>query len=132
MAYIDNTDVKAIRTELKKAFPKMKFSVRKEHHSSVHISIVKGPAALESIFEGDEYAAKNRYSQLNHFHPHFYGEHEALVRKISEIAHTAPAGAGGANNKGYYDNSDAMTDYFDTAYYVNLAIGKWDKPYEAV
>jgi hypothetical protein len=23
-----------------------------------------------------------------------------------------------------------MTDYFDTAFYVNLSVGKWDKPYE--
>ena len=27
------------------------------------------------------------------------------------------------------DSSDAMTDYFDTAYYTNIRIGKWDKPY---
>ena len=27
-------------------------------------------------------------------------------------------------------HSDAMTDYFDTAYYVNIHVGKWDKPYE--
>lgn len=35
----------------------------------------------------------------------------------------------GAN---YYDNSDAMTDYFDTAYYYGIKIGNWDKPYELV
>jgi hypothetical protein len=32
--------------------------------------------------------------------------------------------------KDYYDRSDAMTDYFDTAYYTNINLGKWDKPYE--
>jgi hypothetical protein len=31
---------------------------------------------------------------------------------------------------GYYDRSDAMTDYFDTAYYMHLNIGAWDKPYK--
>jgi hypothetical protein len=30
----------------------------------------------------------------------------------------------------WYDNSDIMTDYFDVAYYNNINIGKWDKPYE--
>jgi hypothetical protein len=30
---------------------------------------------------------------------------------------------------GYYDNSDAMTDYFDTAYYYYINVGKWNKPY---
>ena len=29
----------------------------------------------------------------------------------------------------WYDKSDAMTDYFNTAYYVDVNIGKWDKPY---
>jgi hypothetical protein len=30
---------------------------------------------------------------------------------------------------GWYDRSDAMTDYFDTAYYIDINIGRWDKPY---
>jgi hypothetical protein len=32
----------------------------------------------------------------------------------------------------YYDRSDAMTDYFDTAYYVDVNIGKWNKQYKVV
>ena len=30
----------------------------------------------------------------------------------------------------WYDNSDAMTDYFDTAYYIDINAGKWNKPYK--
>jgi hypothetical protein len=33
---------------------------------------------------------------------------------------------------GYYYNSDAMTDYFDTAYYYYINVGKWNKPYVVV
>ena len=29
----------------------------------------------------------------------------------------------------YYDRSDIQTDYFDTAYYYNLKVGDWNKPY---
>ena len=29
----------------------------------------------------------------------------------------------------YYDRSDAQIDYFDTAYYYNLKVGDWNKPY---
>ena len=29
----------------------------------------------------------------------------------------------------YYNNSDSMTDYFDIAYYTDINIGKWNKPY---
>jgi hypothetical protein len=30
----------------------------------------------------------------------------------------------------WYDNSDAMTDYFDTAFYTDINIGKWNQNYE--
>ncbi len=32
----------------------------------------------------------------------------------------------GAN---WYDRSDIITDYFDTAYYYSLNVGSWDTPY---
>ena len=30
----------------------------------------------------------------------------------------------------WYDNTDAMIDYFDTAFYIDFEIGKWNKPYK--
>lgn len=30
----------------------------------------------------------------------------------------------------WYDRTDAQIDYFDTAYYVDINIGRWNKPYE--
>ena len=29
----------------------------------------------------------------------------------------------------WYDNSDVQTDYFDTAFYIDVNIGNWNKPY---
>jgi hypothetical protein len=29
----------------------------------------------------------------------------------------------------YYNNDDTMTDYFDSAFYYEFSVGKWDKPY---
>jgi hypothetical protein len=29
----------------------------------------------------------------------------------------------------YYDESNAQIDYFNTAYYYHIHVGKWDKPY---
>lgn len=29
----------------------------------------------------------------------------------------------------FYDRSDAMTDYFDVSHYVDINVGKWNKPY---
>ena len=48
MAYISAEDVKAIRTELKQAFPNWKFSVRKGAGSlSVDVTILQGDAHFE-------------------------------------------------------------------------------------
>lgn len=34
-----------------------------------------------------------------------------------------------ALNQGNHDNSDAMTDYFDVGWYVNVTVGEWDNPF---
>lgn len=129
MAYINAQEVKAVRNELKAKFPHIKFSVTKHHHSSVQVAIMKGPKSLESLLGDDEYSRKNRASSLNHHYPDNYGEHAELIKEISEIAHNAPGRAGGTK---YFNDSDIMTDYFSTSFYVNLEIGKWNKPFIAV
>jgi len=30
----------------------------------------------------------------------------------------------------YYNNDDIMSDYFDSAYFMSINIGKWNKPYK--
>jgi hypothetical protein len=32
-------------------------------------------------------------------------------------------------NTGNHDNSDSQTDYFDVGWYVDVKVGKWNKPY---
>jgi hypothetical protein len=53
------------------------------------------------------------------FHEHFSGVAKKALGEIFK----------GMFDADYYDNSDAQTDYFDTAYYVDVNIGKWNKPY---
>src|SRR5699024_7860683 len=31
-----------------------------------------------------------------------------------------------------YDDSDGMIDYFDTNFYYDVSVGKWDKPFKVV
>lgn len=123
MAYISADDVKAIRTELKAAFPSWKFGVRKGSGSlSVDVTILQGTAA----FEGTTYQQVNQYWIKDHWKD----ENDCLVlTQINEIMHNAPGRAGG---KIYFDESDAQTDYFHTAFYTHLSIGAWDKPYALV
>ena len=131
MAYLNAKDVEAIRKELKEAFPEFKFGVRKRDCMAVAVTVKSGPTDFASIFK-DEYAQKRQYAQINTYHlDSFYGEHAEFFAKIVKIIKTAPArGEGYHKGTGYYNNSDAMIDYFDTAYYIDVNVGAWDKPYE--
>lgn len=123
MAYISATDVQAIRNELKQAFPTWKFSVRKGAGSlSVDVTILKGTAK----FEGATHSQVNQYWIDTHWTD---AEDAMVLNKINEIMHNAPGRAGG---KVFFDHSDAMTDYFHTAFYTHLSIGQWDAPYQCV
>jgi len=131
MAYVRKEDAVAVRNELKKAFPDMRFSVRVRHHSELDVSLMKGPSKFLSLFDdASDYEKNYMHRSLNHFHPHHYGKHESFVKKVSEIVHNAPGRAD--SDRMYFDDSDAQIDYFYTAFYVTLAIGKWDKPFEVM
>ena len=123
MAYIGAEDVAHIRNELKQAFPKYKFSVRKESGGlAVAVTILKGTAS----FEGKTNAQVNEYWIDSHWTD---AEDAMVLKRVSEIMHNAPGRAGG---KVFFDHSDAMTDYFHTAFYTHLSIGSWNKPYQVV
>lgn len=131
MAYISANDVKAIREELKQAFPKWKFGVRKGSGSlSVDVTILRGTCSFaegfKDSFKGRKYCQVNQYWIDSNWSDE--DDKQALL-KINEIMHNAPGRAGG---KVFFDESDAMTDYFHTAFYTHLSIGQWDKDYECV
>ena len=123
MAYIGAQDVKAIRDELKATFPNFKFGVRKGYSgSSVDVTIKQGPVDFADVFK----AERSAYAQINEYHLHFYGKHEAFFEQVINIIKTAPANAGG---RAWFDKSDAQTDYFHIAYYIHLNVGEWNAPY---
>ena len=136
MAYISTPEVAAIRKQLKAQLPEYKFSVKKDHSSSVTVAFMKGPAFAEFEYmdrNGDNVAGDiNTYEQLNHYHAEkFYGEENAaVINKVEKIIKTAPFLEGVGDL--WFDESDSMTDYFHTAYYFSIHVGKWDKPYQTV
>lgn len=128
MAYISAQDVAAIRTELKAAFPKWRFAVRKGSGSlSVDVTIKQGTASFDDHFHnGRRHAEVNQYWIQDHFKD--ASEREA-IEMINEIMHNAPGRAGG---KKFFDESDAQSDYFHTAFYTHLSIGAWGQDYACV
>jgi len=53
------------------------------------------------------------------FQEHYNGDSYFFLKEIMDALKAA----------NWYDRSDAQTDYFDTAYYYNVNIGNWQKPY---
>ena len=123
MSYISTEDVKKIRVALKNEFgKKLKFGVRKSpSHHSVSVTIKSGTVDFSDIMRNNTY----EQVQVNHYHLQNYGVHKSLFEKIVEIIKTAPS-------KKWYNNSDAMIDYFDVAFYFDLNVGDWNNPYKKV
>lgn len=69
------------------------------------------------------YVQENRYIQVN---PYWFHEHftDKALEYLTEIK--------AMMNEGNHDNSDVQTDYFDVGWYIDINIGKWDKPYKLI
>ena len=56
------------------------------------------------------------------FREHFSGKAKSFLTDAYQALKSAD----------WYDESDAQTDYFNTAYYVDINVGKWNQPYALV
>jgi pyruvate formate-lyase activating enzyme-like uncharacterized protein len=135
MAYIKTAEVKEIRLALKEKFgKKFKFSVTKRDGGlAVQVAIMSGLTDFSNLWASkteDDYGYG--YTNINHYHitEKNYGDNVELFKEIDTIIKTAPAKAEGGRE--YFDHSDSMTDYFHVAYYYDIQVGKWDKPYAQV
>jgi hypothetical protein len=137
MAYINAEEVKAIRNALKKKFPEHKFSVTKDSGGlAVNVAIMEGPAFKAEDEEWSQYQDKyvavdlnTGHHQINHvWCKDHYPNNGEFFEEIVKIIKTAPYEAGVGDL--WFDESDAMIDYFHTAYYFHIEVGKWDKPFK--
>ena len=60
--------------------------------------------------------------QVNHYwYKDHYADKPAALAFLSEVIP--------AMNVGNHDRSDIQTDYFDVGWYIDVNVGKWNKPY---
>ena len=105
-----------------------KYSLRVENHMAIACTIQSGPVDFIGNFRdktGKTFELPGRdkgHMQVNLYwlEDHYSGQALQILQECAQALQAA----------GYYDRSDAMTDYFDTAYYMHLNIGAWDKPYQ--
>jgi hypothetical protein len=113
MAYMNQEKKAVIKAAMDKVLKArgFKYSLRVSHHSSIACTIQSGPMDF-----GTDYEQVNLYW----IDDHYSGEALQILQECREALQAA----------GYYDRSNAQIDYFDTAYYMHLNIGAWDKPYK--
>jgi hypothetical protein len=112
---------------------RMKGSLSVRNHMSIVLTITSGPIDFIGDLqpqrqfgyvttELDKDKMRQRY-ELD-INPHWYTEHYT-GQSLAFLSEIIPAMYGAD----WYDRSDIQTDYFDTAYYVDVNVGKWNKPY---
>jgi hypothetical protein len=122
MAYMNQEKKAKIAAKLKPVLKKygVKGSLSVRNHSSIMLTLKAGAIDFFEDY-GDREDARKFGIQVNPywFHDHFAGKSKEFLTEAFDALKSAD----------YYDNSDAMTDYFDTAYYYGINVGKWNKPY---
>ena len=120
--------VAAAKPILKKYGVKASFAVR--HHSTLVVNIKSGKIDFIGNYNrvaGKRYANREQWQPATNYldvNQYWYNEHfDGAARDFIEEIVAAVKSAD------WYDRSDAMTDYFDTAYYFDINIGRWNQPY---
>ena len=115
MAYVSQ-ELKAklaptIKAVLKKY--KVKGSISVRNHMSLVVTLKEG-----AVNFGKDHIQVNPY----HIDAHYAGKARSLLNEL-KAAMEGPE---------FFCEDDAMTDYFYRSHYIDINIGKWDKPYVCV
>ena len=141
MAYVSQ-EMKAKLAPAIKAICKkygIKASLAVRTHSTLVLNIKEGKIDfIENFIQTDKashigrkmsedqiaHIRKNRSLDVNTywFQDHFSGKAKAFLAEI------IPAMKG----PDFFDHSDAQTDYFHCSHYIDINIGRWNKPYIVV
>ena len=137
MAYMSQERKSEIAPKVKSILSKygIKGSLSVRHHSTLVLNIKSGSidfienyiATDSNVLHGRkmdqgqiDYLRKNQAIDVNPywFHEHYTGVAKAFLTEVME-----------AMNVGNWDKSDIQSDYFNVGWYVDVNIGKWNKPY---
>ena len=118
MAYVNKETKKELAPAIKKVLAEygVKGTIRINNHSMLVVTLRKVPAGLFTPKEIDD--GVNVY----HIERHFEGAAKKFLTKLLAAM----------RGDKWYDKTDLMTDYFDTAWYNDIKIGEWNKPVEVL
>lgn len=114
MAYVNTETKTKIHAALKPIFKKYGIKAtlaRNSYQSTLVVNIVSGDIDF-----------KTTYQQVNVYHvaSHYEGKAKQFLNDVLQTIKLSGE---------WYDESDSQRDYFNTAFYIDINIGKYDKPY---
>jgi hypothetical protein len=135
MAYMSQEKKAKIAPKVKAILKRyaVKGSLAVRNHSTLVLNIKSG--TLDFIKDYNETVAARPggfrlgepaegYLDINRY---WYDEHfsnKVIKKFLGEVL--------AVMNEGNHDNSDSQTDYFDVGWYVDVNIGKWNRPYQLI
>ena len=128
MAFISQQDKKTLAPAIKAVFKKygLKGTIAIKNHMTLCANVsagrldLIGAAAQVGDFRSSGYYQANAYRPTNEK----YKDFNIYIFNFYEDLKKAMKGAI------WFDKSDIMTDYFHTAFYIDINIGQWNKPYK--
>jgi hypothetical protein len=131
MAYMSQEKKSKIAPTVKKILAKygVKGSLAVQNHMTLVLNVKSGPIDFIQNYNetvGNQPGgfrlgspATDSLSVNNYwYHEHFSGKAKSFLTEIMV-----------AMNDGNHDRSDIQSDYHDVGWYVDVNIGKWNKPY---
>jgi len=98
----------------------MKGSISVRNHSTLVVKVTQGALDFAPYSTG----TKTAFDYVNVNPYHIDAHYEGAVRKFLTELLDAMKGPE------YFNNDDAMTDYFSRSHYTDISIGQFDKPYK--
>lgn len=134
MAYMNQARKAELAPAIKSVLKKfgMKGTIGVSNYSTLIVNLQSGE--LDLIEEANAFNREFAQRTGQKFYP-VTGNYQANPYKGADAYADSVVGqffkelTAAMRGKIWYDNSDIMTDYFDTAYYMEINVGKWNKPY---
>lgn len=137
MAYVSQQKKAELAPAIKAILKKfgMKGSIAVRNHSTLVVNLKSGKLDLigqanrsnmrHAERTGDRFVEVKDYLQVNPYWADKWAE-ESGEKKIAKFYKELFSAMKGAD---FFDESDAMTDYFHCSHYIDVNAGQWNKPY---
>lgn len=134
MAYMSQTKKAELAPAVKAALKKygIKGSLSVHNHTSLVLTIKSGKIDFVKNYI-ETVQAHPRYNDrelgpvthidvnVYHYRDHFSGDAKKFLTEVIT-----------AMSVGNFDHSDSQTDYFHVGWWLDVQVGRWDKPYEVL